>query len=281
MFADAWNFFDHIHTTERIIFGLPTLAHLLALGGYFRFHLDDQRRQFFLALRFAVGVDVARMTFAVGVGRGVAPFPQMLADLRDTARAALALFALCRGERGRRQRCFCGGFRRRFRIPARDALVDLSCRLLLHGGRDVGVDVQRRRGGDVSDDRRERLDVHAVLQGFRGEGVAQVVKTHELAARALEHELHLRGEGGRVARRVLRDRRGEHPARAHGFPVRREDAHDARRQEERAEARVGFWRRDEELALRAAHGAADAQLPRLKVEVVPLERQQLAAPQSY
>ena len=74
---------------------------LSAQGGNFPLHLHDQHRQLLLALRLGPGVDVPGHPFAVDL-RGVAPLPEMVAQLRDAARPRLSYLALVgfKGELG-------------------------------------------------------------------------------------------------------------------------------------------------------------------------------------
>ena len=53
-----------------------------------------------------------------------------------------------------------------------------------------------------------------------------------------------------------------------------------RRQEERSDGRFGFWFGDDQLAVYAADLLGDAKLAGIKVQVAPLQRQQLAAAQA-
>ena len=53
-----------------------------------------------------------------------------------------------------------------------------------------------------------------------------------------------------------------------------------RRQEERSDGRFGFWFGDDQLAVYAADLLGDAKLAGIKVQVAPLQRQQLAAPKA-
>ena len=56
-------------------------AHSLFFCGNLRFHLLYHLCQQPLALLFAVGVDIARMLFAVWPDGGVAAFPELVVDL--------------------------------------------------------------------------------------------------------------------------------------------------------------------------------------------------------
>ena len=58
---------------------------LSAQGGDLPFHLHDQRRQLFLALRLGLGVDVPGHPFAVDL-RGVATLPEVVVELYHAIR---------------------------------------------------------------------------------------------------------------------------------------------------------------------------------------------------
>lgn len=53
-------------------------------------------------------------------------------------------------------------------------ISDLLRRLLLHPVCDVGVGVQRESRGEMAQHLGQGLDVHAILQCQRGEGVPQI-----------------------------------------------------------------------------------------------------------
>ena len=86
---------------------------LLLLGGDLRFHFSNHFRQQLFAFLLAVGIDVAGVLFAVRPDGGIPPFPELLIDLGDTARASLAPLALvglkCAGGGfpGRRRSVWC------------------------------------------------------------------------------------------------------------------------------------------------------------------------------
>ena len=62
-------------------------------------------------------------------------------------------------------------------------------RLELRVGGDVGVGVQREPRRVVAQHTADGLDVHAVLQGHRREGVAQVMKAYPWQSRSFQHPL--------------------------------------------------------------------------------------------
>ena len=79
---------------------------------------------------------------------------------------------------------------------------------LLCAGGDVGVGVQSEAGGEVAQHTGDSLDVHAVLQRQRREGMAQVVEADAGQSRPLQHPVQ------HVVHAVRRDGaaggRGEH-----------------------------------------------------------------------
>ena len=56
-------------------------------------------------------------------------------------------------------------------------------------GGDVGVGVQRKARGVVTEHTADGLDVHAVLQGHRREGVSEVVEADAGQPRPFQHPL--------------------------------------------------------------------------------------------
>ena len=104
-------------------------------------HLDDQRRQLFLALLAGVGVDVASVLFAVNPLGRVAVLKQVVVDLADTARPWSAVRGAVRREGYGRSRFLT--FRFFLHLRTSDALVNVPGRVSLHLVGDVGVDVQR------------------------------------------------------------------------------------------------------------------------------------------
>lgn len=55
-------------------------------------------------------------------------------------------------------------------------ISDLLRRLLLHPACDVGVGIQRKTRGEMAQHLGQGLDVHAILQCQRGEGVTKLVE---------------------------------------------------------------------------------------------------------
>ena len=62
-------------------------------------------------------------------------------------------------------------------------------RLELGVSGDMGVGVQRKARGVVPEHTADRFYVHAVLQGHRREGVAQVMKAYPWQSRPFQHPL--------------------------------------------------------------------------------------------
>ena len=139
-------------------------------GGNLLLHFPNQLGQFFLTFLLGTGVDVAGHAFSAD-GGGVAAFPEVVVDLADTAGAGLAALALVGLEGGGRRDSWrrvnlLGGF------TFGDPTVDLSGGSPLHLARHMGVDIQGSAAGHMADDGRKGLDVHTVLQGSGGKGVA-------------------------------------------------------------------------------------------------------------
>ena len=69
----------------------------------------------------------------------------------------------------------------------------------------MGVGVQGEAGGEVPQHTTDCLDIHSVLEGDGGEGVAEVVKSDLRDASSLQHSLEhivdtVRGDGAAVGR---------------------------------------------------------------------------------
>ncbi len=62
-------------------------------------------------------------------------------------------------------------------------------RLLLRGGGDMGIGVQREACREVAEHARDRLDDHAVLQRQGGEGVAQIVEAGRWQPCPIQHSV--------------------------------------------------------------------------------------------
>ena len=61
--------------------------------------------------------------------------------------------------------------------PAEHDLAELCCRIRLHAGEDVLVDLHRERHAGVADAFADHFDRHACLKKERGVGVALVVQS--------------------------------------------------------------------------------------------------------
>ena len=137
----------------------------------FPFHLNDQHRQFFLALLAGMGVDVAGVLFAVDPLGRVAALPQVVIDLADAARPWPAVGRAVGGELYWRNSFLPLCFILLLHLHPGDALVNIPSCVPLHLAGDVGVDVQRGSGGDMSNDGGQGLYIHPILQGHGGKGV--------------------------------------------------------------------------------------------------------------
>ena len=131
-----------------------------------------------------MGIDVAGVLFAVRPDGGIPPFPELLIDLGDTARASLAPLALVG------LKCAGGGFpgchSTFYRwISFADTLVDFHCRRPAHLVGDVGVDVQCGAAGHMPDDGREGFDVHSMFQGKGRKCVSKVMESDLFAPGSL------------------------------------------------------------------------------------------------
>ena len=112
---------------------------LVPQGLPLRVHLLDQHLQLCFALLPGVGVDAFGVLCAVRPGGGVAPFEQVVIDLRDAPGAGLPGLSLHRPE------VFgCALFRLSGFLPhlVAQSPVDLDRGLALHIPGDMGVDVQ-------------------------------------------------------------------------------------------------------------------------------------------
>lgn len=155
-------------------------------------------------------------------------------------------------------------------IGLADLAVDFGGRLELHGVGDVGVDVQCGGRGDVADDGGQGLDVHAVLQGHGGEGVAQVMEANLFTLRPLQRLLHPAADEVGRQRTVLLHRRWEHPSGVHRRLVRFQHRQQRAGQHHRADGGFGLGLRDMKLGLDDTHGLVDPQLAGDEVQVIPL-----------
>ena len=75
-----------------------------------------------------------------------------------------------------------------FGTYAENVIYSAGCLALGLGG-DVGVGVQGEAGAIVAQHAADCLDVHAVLEGKRGEGMAEIMKPHLGQPRPLQHPM--------------------------------------------------------------------------------------------
>lgn len=148
------------------------------------FYLFDHGVELLLTLFVGLGVDVVGFALALRVRGRIASLVEAIVQLVDTAGSRSAVFSFVGLER-LRSPSFFGLGELRFmlfeRVARADTALDLLRRFLLHLARDVALGVERGRDRGMADDHRHRFDVHAVLEGVGGEGVAQVVKTDAFA----------------------------------------------------------------------------------------------------
>ena len=110
--------------------------------------------------------------------------------------------------------------------PHRRFPGDLVGGLLPHLIGHMGVDIQGRGTGHMADDDGQGLDVHAVLQGVGGKGVAQIVKPQMLTPRPFQHRGQFFPHRRRVQGRIRFLRRGEHPVGGAAFMVTLQNIQD-------------------------------------------------------
>ena len=127
---------------------------------------------------------------------------------------------------------------------------------------------------------RERFHVHPILQRQGRECVSKVMKTHLFAVCVLQNQLQSVVDRTGVERQILQHRRREHPAGVDAFAVFPQHLHDGGRQHQLADGAFRLRHAHDDLAPDEADLFADREDARFKIEVVPLQRQQLAAPQA-
>ena len=244
-----------------------------------RFHLRDQHLQLLLTLLARMRIHISRVLFAVDPCRGVAAFKQVVVDLADAARSGLANLAHVRlkVDDGRRIR-----LRRRLvrEFCFADAAVDLPRGSVLHIRGRVRVNVQRRGRRHMPQHGGERFHVHPVLQRQRCERVSKVMKTHLFTVCVLQDELQSVVDRTGVEWHILQHRRREHPAGVIAFTVFFQHLHDGGRQHQLADGAFRLRHAHHDLAANQTDLFADREDARFKIEVIPLQRQQLAAPQA-
>ena len=244
-----------------------------------RFHLRDQYLQLLLAFLARMRIHIPGVLFAVDPRRGVTAFKQVVVDLADTARSGLADFAHLRlkvDDGG----CIClwRWLVREFCLA--DSAVDLPRGGVLHIRGRVRVNIQRRGCGHMAQHGGERFYVHPILQRQRCERVSEIVKTHLFAVCVLQNQLQSVVDRTGVERQILQHRRREHPAGVIAFTVFFQHLHDGGRQHQLADGAFRLRHAHHDLAPDETNLFADREDARFKIEVVPLQRQQLAAPQA-
>ena len=139
------------------------------------------------------------------------------------------------------------------------------------------VAVERDRRVFVPEDLRERLDVHAALEGARREGVAKRMKALVRNVQPLEQQRKSPLIGpDRDVSAAPRDDELAIAAPLHLF----EQGHDLLGQRDDPHRRRAFRRLKHHAALGVVTRLADVQQAALEVDVAPFERDQLADPQT-
>ena len=110
--------------------------------------------------------------------------------------------------------------------------------------------------------------------------VSEIVKTHLFAVCVLQDQLQSVVDRTGVERHILQHRRREHPAGVDAFAVFPQHLHDGRRQHQLADGAFRLWHAHDDLTPDETDLFADREDACFKIEVVPLQRQQLAAPQT-
>ena len=220
-----------------------------------------------------MGINILRMLLAVGPDGGVAAFPEAVADLGDTAGTGSAAIALVGLEVRHGGLWRIGwGFLLCFHLS--DTLVDTCGGGLTHIVGDVGVDIQRGRGGHMADDGGKGLNIHAVFQSCCGESMPQVVEAYLLALGVFQDDMQAAANRGRVQGRIRLDRGREHPAGMNGLLVLLQRCQQGSGEQKRPVGRLGFRLRDEQTVLCTVDLLVDAQLSGVEVQIIPLQCQQ-------
>ena len=200
-------------------------------------------------------------------------------DLMDAAGAGLAPLPRVRPEGGHGWVLRLLGFLG-WHLLLPDPLVDFGRCLPLHGFRHVGVDVQGGAGGPVPHHRREGLHVHTVLQRRGHKGVPEIVEPGFWALGPFQDPAQQLPDCRRVPRSVLLFGGRKDPAGIHLLPVAPHLLHHSGRENHGAEGGVRLGMGHCQLPPHPGDLSADAQLAGSKIQVIPLESQQLASPQA-
>lgn len=263
---------------DRTAGALCFSARLCLPCGDFLLHLLDQLGQLFLTLFLCFGIYIPSHALSIDNGR-VSAFPEVFADLADTAGAGLAALALVGLEGGGRRVSwhrvnFLGGF------AFDNSTVYLSGGGPLHLVGHMGIDVQRGTAGHMANDGRKSLDVHTVLQGSGGEGVAQIVEAESLAVGTFQHSGQPLSYCCGVHGGVLFDWRWEHPPGGWSGLVGFEHIQDWGGEEHSPLARFGFGRRYHQFPSRTVDLPFHLERSRFEIQVIPLEGADLTPAQT-
>ena len=151
------------------------------------------------------------------------------------------------------------------------------CRLPLDLGGDVGIGVQGKARAVVAQHPGDGLDIHTVLQSYRGERISHIVESNPGQSNLFQHPVE------HVEHAVRRDetacRRGEHILTVGFSPLVFENLHRILPDGHASIGVFRFQRSLYHLAIDPGDLAAHLNRASLQVDVLPLEAQQLAAPQ--
>ena len=132
----------------------------------------------------------------------------------------------------------------------------------------------------MPDDGGKGFHVHPVFQGCGHEQVAQIVKADFPTPRVFQDGLEAFSDRGRVERRVLLCRGGEHPAGIGVLVVFLQHTHQSRWQNDGTQGGFCFGRGYNQFPISPINLALDAQFPGVEVQIIPLEGQHLALAQA-
>ena len=91
----------------------------------------------------------------------------------------------------------------------------------------------------------EGLHIHPVSQSDGGKSMPQIVETNLLTLGVFQNEVQPRSDVGRVQRRVLLHRRGEHPPGVYALSVLFQNVQKRWRQADRADGGLRLGLRDQ------------------------------------
>ena len=124
------------------------------------------------------------------------------------------------------------------------------------------------------------LDIHAVFQCQRCEGMTQIMKSNMLAPCVFQDELQSAPHHAGCDGAVLLHRRRKHPAGIHRLFILPQHLNYRRRQDNLADRVLRLWRADLKLAPHIVDLLVHIQYAGFEVQVIPLQRHQLAPAQA-